>query len=137
MGKLYHVVVKVLPAASYEISEINCETLSGSLVRVENALHNRKIAEMAPWKNGYIGLMWIGYSDTVQENHFKDYYDTYPKFTNWGVGKDKTQMPDNKGRQTNGTVEDQDCTVINFRKLGYWDDTWQGCLVDTVYYNIT
>ena len=68
--------------------------------------------------------MWLGYSQSSQDDRWVDSHGKSPPFQNWGTSSSGLSLPDNTIRIINGTKETQDCAAINYRMRTLFDDEW-------------
>ena len=109
---------------SFNQSESVCHCYNGHLARPDTRKINAQIALRAPVENENYQLMWLGYSQQIQDGPWVDSNGDFPPVQNWGTSYIGTSLPDNTIRTVNGTLETQDCVTINYRMRTLWDDEW-------------
>lgn len=101
-----------------------CYSEGGHLARIENAAMNHLIGSLAEPLEHFpeiMELLWIEYTDILNEGTWVDYRNNTPGFD----GFDQTNitaydLKDNL--MLNHTT--QNCAVINFIRIGVWNDEW-------------
>ena len=108
----------------YNRSQSVCQCYNGHLARPDTRKMNAKIALMAPFENEKYQLMWVGYTNPMQDGRWLDSNGNFPPFQNWGTSSTGLSLPDNTIRMVNGSKETQDCAAMNYRMRTLWDDEW-------------